>query len=473
MILKGLWGGVMKRFIFQVLVVSGAFCIGLLNKQKLIAFDIPVRYHAPAFQGTPIQTADDWALNFSFRYRFGSTRRSENRQSQRVELFDDHGPFNIVALGVNVRGDSSSLVRKYWPDSTKLFKEKEESLFGDFACNKKCAGVLELLGKYKVHAFDFIWRQNLLWGVFAHFYVPVKDVELGSICYRYCASTPDQKSADVEEFIKDDLDNLLPEHGLKPLGTPFKKTGFADPVFSFGWQGQTNVQLGIIDELKGMLMCGILFPWAAARKKDHVFSLPMGQNHHWGINARIHVEGGFYSLFRVGASLGILSLLNRTTSMRLKTDKRQNGWIMLEQALANEDAGAIWDISTYVAIEPKWHGLYGLAGFSFTRQESNHIHVRDTCFLKSERDASIVQAENPNNLCAILSVDDVVNSDNRLRDWEMYVLHIHCGYDMKQDLKINCAPKFVFHYDYPFIGKHTFMTSMFGGSIGLFCTLDF
>lgn len=460
----------MNSVFFRCSKILGYVFIAMMSFATLMAFDIPVRYHAPAFQGTPASTTTDWAFFPEVRYRFGSSRRAYDIHSQRTELFNLYGPFNIAALGVNV-SDKGSLVEGYWPDNN-LFNNLGADVFGDFVCNKKCAGVVEFLGKYQVHAVDIIWRQNLLWGLFAHLYLPVRDITVNSICYRYCSRNPSDGNEQVKDFLENNFDNLLAERGIKPIGTPFNRTAIADPVLSFGWQGQTNERLGIIDELKGMLMLGILFPFGPAYKTDHVFSLPLGHNHHWGFNMRVHAQAGLWSIVNVGISAGVLSLLGRTSGMRLKTDKRQNGWVMLEKALANEDAGAVWDLSAYIGIEPDWYGLNALVGFSFTRQESSHVHVRDECFLKEVRDASLVAAASPIQ-SLVVTPDDIVNTDSRFRDWEMYVLHFHVAYDMAQHLNCSFAPRFTFHYDYQIIGKHTFATDMVGGTIGLSCAFKF
>ena len=67
----------------------------------------------------------------------------------------------------------------------------------------------------------------------------------------------------------------------------------------------------------------------------------------------------------------------------------------------------------------------------------------------------------------------MANSDNRLKAWNQHVAHFQLGFDAREQTNSLLAPKFVFSYDWQFLGRNTWKANMLGGTLGLSINWDF
>lgn len=444
----------MKRIFFAYWLIV----LSILCTFRAFSADLPAFYKAPMFQGMPAHKVYNWATRLQITYSQGSTRNSWNGSERTQPLLSVYGPVDLVKMGVNSE--------KTGVTATGETKTQWGTAGQNFATVDKKAmpkdGTLDLLGKFQVRELDFAFQQNLFSGFFCQVHLPIKELSLSGVTYKNLGSEKiGTGNVVIDDFIKNKLPLVLQEHGFTSLATPFgasKKSGISDILINAGWQGHKEDLSKMIKQLGGNLTAGILIPVAQARDENRVFALPLGYNNHYGFTARGYIEGSLWTRFlALGIYGGGIMLLPEERDIRMKTDKDQSGWLVLEKGHAKVDQGSLWDIGGYVKAVPM-AGFSFLLGCSYTSQEPTTLTVHDDKFLSTYIAAQAALQ------VALVSKDSIVNSDKRYAGWHTYVLHARVGYEGGLE---RFSPSVVFFYDYPFEGKYSWKTDLIGGSIGL------
>jgi hypothetical protein len=447
------------RCLSIALMVSSVMGLVLFDG-AVYAIDVPVYYRASFFQGTPASSIDDWATYLSAAYGEGRAHHSWDHKGEKVSLFSGYGFFDLGKLGFGVE-NMQAKTKEYWEDGVGKFTNAPDLPF-DFS------------GRATVKEFNITWRQNLFSGFFTELYVPFKNLKLDRIDLSY-KGTFDQKDsmtatidkAYIDAFIADDLPVILSENGIQSdFKAPFKQSGPSDAIFSFGWQGQTTKSLGIIKELRGQLQIGALLPTAVQKiPLGRLFSLPMGANGQMGFVWRAHAEAGFWKFLRLGFSGGAIMYLKQREEARVKTDRRQNGDMLLQFVSVRRDFGSKWDLCGYLQAHNLLGGFSALAGLSLSRQEATRLHISDANYLKTVIAKAAMGTPPEQRDGRFISKDEVANTDRRLKGWEQLTLHFLAEYDVKAYEPAAWAPKLSLGYDISVGGKHSYLADMLSGAI--------
>lgn len=445
--------------------ISFAIAVIIFMVSGLQAFDVPVFYRAPLFQGKPASSADSWVAYPKIRYVYSDARKSFDSHSKSVSLLSTNGFFDLGKLGVNVQ-TLKPLTKVLW-DPT-VIPGPPPTLTGEFAAGPDIP--VEVSGRFLSHQFDISWRQNIMAGFFVEAYLPVKWIEIDKVKFVNKGEEKVGKSAStakvVDDFIKNELDPILKENGFISIKTPFKDSGFGDLIIAGGWQSEICTNVGFIDLVLGQLKIGMILPLAGKRDIDHVFALPIGNDQFLGVLGRFNLEVGLWKLFRFGASIGTEIFFTEERTERVATSKNQRGWIFLEKAKVKKDLGSIWDLLAYAEGREVIGALSVLLGVSYTKQERTQLSIRDDNYLKT-----FIKEQKA--LATIVSQNDIANSNDMLANWEQYVLHLLLEYDLKLHKNVWIAPKFSFAADLPFYGRRTFKANAFGGSMALMIDFAF
>jgi hypothetical protein len=413
------------------------------------------------------QKVKNWTTEVSVRVGTGSTYDSFNDHEEKKSLFSGTGPFNLVRLGTNLDDITSKPVtNEFWGTNgtftnlTNLEELDGKALFG---------------GRFRATEFDLCILQNLFWGFYVHVFVPYKDYHIDRIATKLLGS-PTVNGVSMETFLNVDLPLILKENGLKRYDAPFKKSEIADGSFSVGWHGYKNDLCGMVSSLGGLLQLGAIAPFAANNEVNTVFAIPLGYDHQPGVLGRIAAEVGFWNIFKLGAHFGSLTFFRKNKKLRLKTDKHQNGWIILEKSKGSVDFGSFWEVGGYIKIDQLVKGLAFIVGYSFVKQERTKIHVKDHEYLETLRkdafDPNIVYIGTNGPNVRLFSQDSYANSDRRLHGWDMQTLHLVASYDMSYAIKGGWGPLFKVEYSYPIVGKHCWTTDFIAGSLGFTVSLS-
>lgn len=444
--------------------------LSLLVFINVQGFDVPTRYRTPLFQPDVTKKIKNWATEFFVRFGSGSTSESFHGDGDTTELFNDHGPFDVVRLGIGLEDITTKPVtNNYWGVG---------GTFSQLDTLKPTDGKVIFGGHFDITQIDFVMRQNLFWGLYAHIYAPYKSIEIDKISTRNIGAA-NVLGVNIDEFLspKGDLPIILSENGLEPFNKPFKESEFSDIVVSLGWHDYKADLECLVTSLGGYMQGGCLIPCASEQDLNKVFAIPLGYNQHTAIVGHGALEVGLWNVFKLGAQGGAIIFFKTDRSVRLKTNKLQNGWIILEKSRAAVEPGTVWNAGGYFKVDQLVKGLAFIIGYSYTKQEETTVHVKDAQYLKTVRQNAldpntVFIAENAPN-AILISQDDVANSDLRLDGWTTQALHFLASYDMSEAIKGGWGPLFKLEYNYPIIGSFSWKTSYFAGSIGFSVAFNF
>jgi len=476
-----------SRGILTFLIAISVSCVS--------AIDLPTFYRVPFFQGTPTNHDDEWKTSIQLRAGFGDTCESFNTGENRTCLFNEHGPFSMLSLGSNVENkDKKPITSFYWNKDcvTGLFDYTDQQA-DDFL--KKGDGEFVFGGKFKTTELDVTIRQNLLWGFYFQAYAAYRDLKISDIGARNkgqkIIKDKNDDDLDIQQWfagtlqqrvngnlIDTGLPQILSECGLCPFDREFKKSAVGDIVLSAGWHKyKDKLEEGPLTSLGGLVQTGLLIPMAKEVPSNQVFAVPAGYHEQFGVLTRIKFEAGLWDWVALGFNLGALIFFRNDKCMRLKTDKRQNGWISLETGNVNFDQGTIWDIGAYLRTGWRWvKGLSLIVGYSYNKQERTRLKLEDDQVLKTfaKKQLERCKLDCPQEFPIVVSKDHIINCDRRLAGWEMQAVHAVIEFDTGQHIKgSRFAPLIRFEYNASIAGKHVWDTTMVAGTLGLVVSWDF
>jgi hypothetical protein len=445
------------------------------------AFDIPMYYRAPFFPEAPTKKTQKWATTLLVRGATGDTHRSYDQHEHKTELFNAHGAFETARLGLNLDNLEANKIAK---PKTYYYWSTNSSSIGKFTDPKNplvaTDGQVVFNGHFETTELDVELKQNLFWGLYAHVYMPFKELKVDELSYKNIGAAA-VNGVNIDNYLKNDLPLILQENGyakMTAITDPWKKSGLGDLVVSLGWHGyKDGLQDKLVKGYAGFVQIGVICPISDDRDDNIIFAIPLGYNGHWGINMQLGIEGTLWSkMLTLGAQAGATAFFTKEYAMRLRTDKSQNGWMTLGKGNADEDEGSLWNAGVYIKCDEPIAGLNVYAGGSFTFQETRGLHVEDASFLKDYIAAQNVSGQyqsTGNPATPFVSQDDIAGSDKRLFYWETFTAHLLLSYDLSHAMHKTWGPILKVAYDYPFYGKLTFPVDMYSGTLGFSVAWNF
>ncbi len=425
------------------------------------AIDLPNFYKASQFQESPPRDLDDWASKIELRYSQGSSRTGYDSNEKTTPLLNIYGAADINKLAINIENLTAPGTR---PNTYNYLRETNGiiPLYG-FTGND---GKIELTGQFKLKELDLELRQNIFHGFFARAYLPYRKINISNIGYINKTSTSNANATNFQNFLDNTLDLVLQENNLLPLTTPFKKSTLGDINLSLGWQGEGKDIFGYIKELHGLVEAGIILPTAPKLPNNRVVGIPLGYDGFLGFNMRLEAEAKYLSWISFGFYGDGMIFLGEKRTKRMKTDLNQSGLILLEQGFVDVDPGSLWDLCLYTKLTPLIKGLFIIAGYSYTKKEISWFRVKDDNFLSTYIAANAATVPRPTK-------EEIVNSDDKLKEWSQHVIHIKVGYNAAEHFNSDYIPSIFLFYDLPILGRRTFKAEMFGGGASLAVNWDF
>lgn len=424
-----------------------------------LAFDNAHFYKAPYFHATKSWKTRDWLSSFDAHYAHGDTCKGRNCHGNTDTNFSLYGHHNLLYLTSGVPQPTlSSAVQGY----VTAINTKRTNFANNHPANRESFGCTEFSGKFSVEEFVFNYRQNILLGFFAELNIPIRKLKTG--CLTLVDRSP-ESTTPGEVFTKtdqawvnfrDNLDTILQEYGFDCYSPGSQHTSLGDIALLAGWQRTFRALPSFFRYIKLSLKLGVLFPSGNIRDFQKPFSIEPGYNGHLGIPARADVIFGLSHDIYWGNYAGFLTFSSKEHDRYpIKTDLHQNGFIKLFRARVRESAGNLFDFGTYLKLDHFFKGLSALAGYSYNRQTKTTLTLLDSC----------------NH-----TTNEIINDDNRLKNWHMHVLHVWAEYDFsihKFFRQRRWKPRVSLFYDHPFSGKRIFTNPFFGGAVGCDLRWDF
>lgn len=391
---------------------------------------------------------EDWLLKINRNVMYGDASSGWDKNGNTANVLNDTGAYNMVYLGQNVRLDPALVAINGHPqfilnELTGLAATNTDPNFA----------TLQFDGKFEMWESNQVIRKNLKWGFFLESRIPVREVRIKNVSYTDLSADVGPFSKQTVEWIqfKNNFDTILNEFGYKPFATEFSKSGVGDISFLVGWEDIYERQ----DDDGGDAMtfwvsarAGILCPTGERIKTDYIFAMPTGYNEHWGFTGSLELDMGLLSWLSIDLFGGFTWFFDDNhREVRMKTFSAQNGHIMLEKGIAEEDKGTLWYLGGNVKFDHFWEGLSAIVGYSYNKQENDELTPQNTTLFPK----------------------DVVNTHSRLDGWYTHVLHLMLDYDISVHMSATTkwAPTINVFYDYPLDGKNSYKTDMIGAGIGL------
>ncbi len=453
----------MKRF-FLLVVACCVLAPGVMAVDTHVFYRAGLMPDMPRhYSGSTKNDDKTQPIQVVLRVASGSTRDAFDGHEKKTALFNAHGAFDVLRLGNNLQDltgkqETSSL----WNPTTGTWRANELTALS------ASDGKIVYSGRFSTTDVSLIGQVPLFSGLYAQACVPFSKLTVDSIAFKnQGASTV--KNINIDTFMKTTLPLVLAENGINPIGDIRRDLSIGDPVLSVGWEGYSARLAPLVTEVAGYMQLGVSLPVADSAKQSVVFDLPHGYNGHLGCIGRGAIEANFFDWVTLGVQAGSSIFFPDRRDVPLKTDKAQNGWIVLEKVRVKEDFGSQWDVGGYLCITKIVKGLRALVGYTFTRQEATTYVVKDGNYLKDYRAAQLALPDG----AVFVSQDDYANSDTRLQGWESQVL--------RTALQVNTAEMFGsslgalagIEYNIPILGKYSWATDMTAGSLGCSFVLNF
>lgn len=479
--------------------------LAVLTHASLAAFDLASPYRASFLQSEPDKQDDDWRSSLSVRFGMGDSTQAFDGHEEKTELFNAHGAFDLTKLGLNLQGISLPPAAGL-PLTIPITLPKTNAYYGvsgpfsptnqQIIDRDPTNGRVVFSGRFKTTELDVQLKQNLMWGLYAHIYVPLLERKVDRIAFKNIGpavvNTPngnvnidDFMTGSKTEAVRGGLPALLKENGFSStnITNPFKQSGIGDVCASLGWQGYADCQEGIISSVGGMVQFGGVFPTSPNLSQDIVFAVPLGYDNHIGVVMRSALEAGLWRIVTVGGQAGVTIFFRDKKDLRMRTYNfesviddngtqvlGQNGLIVLGKGHADTDKGQIWDLAGYLKFDQFIDGFEVIFGYSYTKSQITRLSVEDSVFLDNvvqnalnvDNSTTLVGSFGRNN--RFISKDAIVNTDSRLSGWESQVLHFVAQYCYSGKM---ISPLIRVEYDYPFLGKYTLATDMISGTLGV------
>jgi hypothetical protein len=400
-----------------------------LISASLYTIDNPHFYRANFFWGEP-RFEKPWLTTLDFNIAGGQTKTGRNSEGEKTPILNIYGPQNMQALG-NTPGLNPA--------------NPLDAILINLAAlpSANCFAHLEFTGKFDLLEGTFQFYQNFCNGFFAQLYLPFRHLKLKKT-NNFIDLSPEtgalsQTTPEWTAFLNN-FDAILAQFGLSKQ--PVEELGLGDFTMLFGWT--INYQeFNYIDFLDVTAKVGVLFPTAQQKNQREAFSIPLGYNGHYGIPLKFDISFGYWEWLTAGFHIGALFLLEKTVDMRMMSVPGQANCFMLLEGQAEMDPGTIWEVATFIKADHIWRGLSILFGHTYTQKDDDCIELK--------------QCENFDQA--------VVQSNPRLKGWDMQVLHFNLEWDFTKTAR-DFGPRVGVFYNYVAGGKRIYNTAMKDGYMG-------
>lgn len=359
-------------------------------------------------------------------FHWGSANSALDDAGQRTTLFNSHGPFKFKqwAAANYPAGDIKTFL---------IYLETNHA-------NEDRTIIAK--GEADFYQATVLLKHFFTSGLFGELRLPFRTIKTHGIELE--AEPGSSTSAACTTYIRDNLDTVLRALAIEPWQSEFEAQGIGDTVLGGGWQGQEFYDGYFLNRVSGQLRVGAIVPSSSISQpqKDYLFSLPMGYNFHWGCEGAVGVEAEIAPFLIIGGTATSKVFFKHTRSMRLKTDKKQNGPLMLDVGNVKVDHGSIWDVGVYAKSGIPTIGTTILLGYSYYSQEQTFLTLTDRELAKDSATPPLRPFK-----------DAVVNSDSMLEPWNEHVLHMGVVIEPKISISRVMRPRAELIFSYPLAGK--------------------
>ncbi len=186
----------------------------------------------------------------------------------------------------------------------------------------------------------------------------------------------------------------------------WSKTGLGDLAVMVNWEHTMRQYKEHLKEVTLAAQVGVSCPTGSMRDENRAFSLPLGNDGAWGVPFGMGLDLGFIHNIHAGVNADFVALFDKTRMRRLKTDRRQTDFLLLNKGVATKEHGLSWQFHLYVGAHRFLNGFSAQMGYQFFKHDNDRLSANNNKF----------------NF-------DVINTTPSLREMASHRLVFKCSYD--------------------------------------------
>ena len=177
----------------------------------------------------------------------------------------------------------------------------------------------------------------------------------------------------LENITQDPTKFLQSTGGLS--AEPWQAGGLGDPTVILRWNLNQKFTESTISDVNAHLYFGFSIPASKQKDEDKIFSLPLGNDGHWGIPFGGNFELAFISPIKMGLALDLLWLVAESRPRRVKTDLSQTSLLLLNKTMVRRKPGLTWRANWAIEGDHLWRGLSLRGGYELTMHHNDVLEI--------------------------------------------------------------------------------------------------
>jgi hypothetical protein len=368
-------------------------------------------------------------------FEYGNTKHSCNNDGHRVSIFELYQPTqsSIAMLqGSPAGSDAANILNQISPAT-------DDGTRGNF----KFSGKYEEFSGGLFGRYDFDPDSVMGW-FDASIHIPllhrsVKDVRLVDLTKSITA-----EDLLVRDIVTTNFSTLVSSLGGQSF-RDWSASGVGDVALLVGWNGEFKEVRKRLKRVRLNVHTGITLPTGVKKDENVMASLPLGNDGPVGFPFGGGIDLLFSWKFQLGLDVEFLNLLDDTRTRRIKTDRNQTDFLLLNKAKVRKHYGSTWKFNLY---SQSYHFLGGLS----LRVAYEHLkHHEDLLTLRTN------------------SFDTAIaNTADSLKDWTYHNILLHATYDFfESPARSRFRPQLHFFSKFGINGRRAIIADTFGGEFVL------
>ncbi|MFH1831661.1 MAG: hypothetical protein ABH827_02550 [bacterium] len=335
-------------------------------------------------------------------------------------------------------------------------------------------GRLKFKGKYEETDITFFGRYVLdsgfIPGAFSlSVFLPTKKKEIKSFSWENLTKDYMPGARELKDQIMKDKETFyanVKKYGDLSLQDA-KNSGFGDLAISLEWakdfktesQPKNNKNKKIkkqkVNSAPGLgssinaftlwLKAGAIVPTGKERDENSAFSIALGNDGLWGFPFGAGLDMNFAGKIGAGVAFDVTLFADKTDNIRLKTNKNQTDFLLLNKGRATKDFGLTWDFATYLKVFQIVSHFDVRLAYQYVTHQDDQLFSQDARYK-----------------------DEIINSATSLKGWYFHNLIFALEYDLERDkTRRKVVPEFSLFFKLPLGGESVIDMYTFGGQLSV------
>jgi opacity protein-like surface antigen len=312
------------------------------------------------------------------------------------------------------------------------------------------AGHLKLHGKFEqldvTPHLRYVLPLSLFPGALAvSAYLPIRHARVHNVHWHDETQNELDWDKDIHELVTDNIKTFVKRFGHLNWSN-WSTTGCGDLVCLLDWGKDFPQEKNDLKNVDLHAFIGVSCPTGKDKDEDEAFSVALGNDGAWTMPLGIGIDLDFKQHIALGAEADFEVIFDHTKDRRLKTEKHQTEFLLLNKGRATKDHGLTWKFYLYLQGYRIWRGLSLKAAYEYTKHDSDHLTPKSDNFSSS-----------------------VANSDRSLDEWNLHEFIFSLNYDffVKECKDCVVKPQLNIFYKLPVAGKRIIMPQTIGGQFAL------